>query len=207
MFTLYARNTAGSMAPEALLAACGAEYRVVVVERKPDGRLDEALHAVNPRGEVPTLLLPDDSVMTESAAMMIHICDLHPAAVLAPPAGTRERAVFLRWMIYLATTLYMSDPRLFCPERYTVDPSGVEGIREFARSGMMKEFALYEAALGNGPFLFGDRLSAVDIYAAMLCSWAPDMQALFAAHPTLGRMYGAVLENEAVRRVWARNGA
>ncbi len=32
MFTLYARNTAGSMAPEALLAACGADYRVVVVE-------------------------------------------------------------------------------------------------------------------------------------------------------------------------------
>jgi glutathione S-transferase len=207
MFTLYARNTAGSMAPEALLAACGAEYRVVVVERKPDGRLDEALHAVNPRGEVPTLLLPDDSVMTESAAMMIHICDLHPEAGLAPPAGTRERAVFLRWMIYLATTLYMSDLRLFYPERYTVDPAGAEGIRAKAHEMMMKEFALYEEALGAGPFLLGARMSAVDIYAAMLCSWAPDMQALFAAHPTLGRMYAAVLENEAVRRVWARNGA
>lgn len=207
MFTLYARNTAGSMAPEALLAACGADYRVVVVERKPDGRLDEALHAVNPRGEVPVLQLPDGSVMTESAAMMIHLCDLHPGAGLAPPPATPERAVFLRWMIYLATTIYMSDLRLFYPQRYTLDLAGVDGIREFARAGMMKEFALYEAALGKGPFLLGDRLSAVDIYAAMLCSWAPDMKALFAAHPALGRMYDAVLENEAVRRVWARNGA
>ena len=207
MFTLYARNTAGSMAPEALLAACGADYRVVVVERKADGRLDEALHAVNPRGEVPTLVLPDDSVMTESAAMMIHLCDLHPEAGLAPPPGTPARAVFLRWMIYLATTLYMSDLRLFYPERYTLDPAGAEAIREKARAGMMSEFALYEAALGKGPFILGARMSAVDIYAAMLCSWAPDITALFAAHPALGRMYEAVLENEAVRRVWARNGA
>ena len=82
------------MAPEALLAACGADYKVIVLERKPDGSFEEFFHAINPKAEVPTLVLPDDSIMTESAAMMIHIAELHPEAGLAPPIGARgARAV------------------------------------------------------------------------------------------------------------------
>jgi glutathione S-transferase len=207
MYTLYARNTAGSMAPEALLAACGAEYRVIVLERKPDGSFEEFFHKINPKAEVPTLVLPDDSIMTESAAMMIHLADLHPEAGLSPAIGTPERARYLRWLLFLATSLYMSDLRLFYPHRYTVNASESSGIKARAEEMMMQEFAIYAEALGEGPFLLGSRMSAADIYAAMLCSWAPDTAALFAAHPALARIYEGVLANEAVKRVWERNGA
>jgi glutathione S-transferase len=207
MYTLYCRNTAGSMAPEALLAACGADCRVVVLERGPDGSFDQSFHRINPKAEVPTLVLPDDSIMTESAAMMIHIADLHPAAGLAPAIGTPARARFLRWQVFLATQLYMSDLRLFYPERYTLKGAESEGIKARALETMMQEFAIYAEALGEGPFILGSRMSAVDIYAAMLVSWAPDVEALFARHGNLKRMYEAVLANDAVRRVWERNGA
>jgi glutathione S-transferase len=207
MFTLYARNTAGSMAPEALLAVCGAPVKLVIVERKPDGSFEDFFHRINPKAEVPTLILPDDSVMTESAAMMIYIADLFPAAGLAPASGSPERARYLRWMVYLATTIYMSDLRLFYPARYSTDPAAAEGIKAKASAMMASEFAIYADALGAGPFILGSRLSAVDIYAAMLCTWVPDMKELFAAHPGLKRMYEAVLEVPAVRAVWTRNGA
>lgn len=49
MYTLYARNQAGSMAVEALLAACGADYKVVVLNRNPDGSFEDFFHAINPR--------------------------------------------------------------------------------------------------------------------------------------------------------------
>jgi glutathione S-transferase/GST-like protein len=207
MYTLYCRNTAGSMAPEALLAACGAEYKVIVLERRPDGSFEEFFHRINPKAEVPTLVLPDDSIMTESAAMMIHLADLHPGAGLAPAIGTPERPRYLRWQMFLATALYMSDLRLFYPQRYTTAPGETFGIKARALETMMQEFAIYAEALGQGPFLLGDRMSAVDIYAAMLCTWAPDMEALFKQHPALKRMYDGVLRNEAVKRVWERNGA
>jgi glutathione S-transferase/GST-like protein len=207
MYTLYCRNTAGSMAPEALLAACGADYRVIVLERKPDGSFEEFFHKINPKAEVPTLVLPDDSIMTESAAMMIHLADLYPHAGLSPAIGTPGRARFLRWLVFLATAVYMSDLRLFYPQRYTSRPEEAEGIRARAEETMMQEFAIYADALGEGPFLLGAQMSAADIYAAMLCTWAPDPAALFAAHPSLKRMYDGVLGNEAVKRVWARNGA
>lgn len=207
MYTLYCRNTAGSMAPEALLAACGADYKVVVLARKPDGSFEEFFHKINPKAEVPTLVLPDDSIMTESAAMMIHLADLHPAARLAPSIGTPDRAKFLRWQVFLATTVYMSDLRLYYPGRYTANPAETEGIKAKAEEMMMSEFAIYAEALGEGPFMLGSRMSALDIYAAMLCTWVPDMKSLFAEHPNLKRMYDGVLENEPVRRVWQRNGA
>ena len=204
MYKLYARNGAGSVAPEALLAACGAEYEVTVLERRPDGSFHDFFLKINPKAEVPTLILPDDSVMTESAAMMIHIAEAHPAAGLAPLPGAPGRATFLRWQVYLATTLYMSDLRMFYPERYTTKGAEAEGIRQRATEMMMQEFAIYADALGEGPFMLG-RLSALDIYAAMLCSWAPDVGELFATYPNLKRMYDAVVANEAVQKVWARN--
>jgi glutathione S-transferase len=71
---------------------------------------------------------------------------------------------------------------------------------------MEHEIAIYAEALGEHPFILGRRMSAVDIYAAMLCSWAPDMKALFAAHPSLARAYDAVIANPKIKAVWERNG-
>lgn len=204
MYTLYARNGAGSVAVEALLAACGADYKVIVLNRKPDGAFEDFFLAINPKAEVPTLVLPDGSVMTESAAMMIHIAEQFPKAGLAPMPGEAGRAQFLRWQVYLAAALYGSDLRLFYPQRYTTDAAGAEGVKARAAETMMHEFGIFADALGDRTFMLG-KLSAVDIYAAMLCTWAPDMEALFAARPNLRRMYDAVLENNAVRKVWARN--
>lgn len=204
MYKLYARNGAGSVAVEALLAACGADYEVVVLDRKPDGSFEDFFLAINPKAEVPTLVLPDGSVMTESAAMMIHISEQFPKAGLAPQPGAPGRAEFLRWQVYLAAALYGSDLRLFYPQRYTTDPKGADGVKARAAETMAHEFAIYAQALGDRTFMLG-RLSAVDIYAAMLCTWAPDMGALFETHPNLKRMYDAVLANDAVKKVWARN--
>lgn len=204
MYKLYARNQSGSMAVEALLAACGAEYEVIVLNRKPDRSFEDFFLAINPKAEVPTLVLPDGNVMTESAAMMIHICEQYPKAGLAPQAGEAGRAQFLRWQVYLAAALYNSDLRLFYPERFTTDAAGAEGVKARAAETMAQEFAIYADALGSRTFMLG-RFSALDIYAAMLCSWAPDMGVLFATHPNLRRMYDAVLENAAVKRVWQRN--
>ena len=205
MYKLYARNQAGSMAVEALLDACGAAYEVIVLDRKEDGSFEDFFHAINPKAEVPTLVLPDGSVMTESAAMMIHIAEQFPQAGLAPRAGEPGRAAFLRWQVYLAASLYGSDLRLFYPQKFTTDPAGTEGVKARAEETMAQEFAIYAEALGDKTFMLG-KLSAVDIYAAMLCSWAPDVSALYATHPNLKRMYDAVIAHPAVKRVWARNG-
>ena len=91
MYRLLARKGAGSLAVEAMLAECQLPYAVEDLVRDEKGALPESLHRINPRAEVPTLLMPDDSVMTESAAILIHLADLVPEKGLAPAIGTPQR--------------------------------------------------------------------------------------------------------------------
>lgn len=206
MFTLYARKGAGSAAVEAMLALVGAPYEVTDLEREADGSLPQFFHRINPRAEVPTLLMPDDSVMTESAAILIHLADSNPAAGLAPAVTDPLRARYLRWMLFLATTIYMSDLRMYFPERYTSDADGAAAIKATAEAGMAREIAIYADALGEGPFILGKTMSAADIYAAMLMNWAPDLKGVFAQHPNIKTMYERVTAIPAVAAVWQRNG-
>jgi glutathione S-transferase len=205
MFTLYARPGSGSAAVEALLAECGVEFRIEHVLRMAGGSISENYLQINPRGEVPTLRLPDDSLMTESAAMMIYLADLFAAAGLAPAITSSRRAEYLRWMLYFASAVYMADLRFFYPARYSIDSNHAEAIKAKAVEHMDRDFEIFADALGKGPFILGETFSAVDIYAAMLVSWAPDVPALFSRHTNIKAHYDAVARRPKIAPVWQRN--
>jgi glutathione S-transferase len=104
---------------------------------------------------VPILQLSDDTLMTESAAMMIYVADLYPAAGLAPAAPAPERAAYLRWMLYFASAVYMADLRYFYPARYSTDAAHAEAIKQRASEHMDRDFAIFCRSLGAGTFCFG----------------------------------------------------
>ncbi|MGQ0485157.1 MAG: glutathione S-transferase family protein [Hyphomicrobiales bacterium] len=207
MFKLYARRGAGSMAVEAVLAECAVPYQVEDLERGPDGKFPASFYRINPLGQVPTLILPDDSVMTESAAMLIYLADLHPDTGLAPPVSSPLRARYLRWLVCLATTVYMSDLRYYHPQLYTSDPAGAEAVKGAALGDMAREFDIFAEALGEGPYVLGETFSAVDIYAAMLASWNADVPAFFARHPNIKALHDRVTSRPRIAKVWERNEA
>lgn len=205
MFKLYARPNAGSAAVEALLAECGAEFEIIDILRGPDGTVPRSYLQINPRGEVPTLRLADNSIMTESAAIMIYLADLHPAADLAPSVTSPLRPRYLRWMLYFATAVYMADLRMYFPARHSTDKSHADAIKAKAVDDMERDYDIFAEALGEGPFILGPSMSAVDIYAAMLISWAPDVTQLFASHGNIKRLYDLVAARPQIAKVWARN--
>ena len=106
MYKLFWSKSAGSMAPEVLFEEIGAAYEKVLVDLDKEQNRSAEFLAVNPMGQIPALVLPDGTLMTESAAMVLHICDRHPEAKLAPPAGGSESARFQRWLVYMAAALY-----------------------------------------------------------------------------------------------------
>ena len=134
MFKLYARPSAGSAAVEALLTECGAAFEIIDILREPDGTVPRSYLQINPRGEVPTLRLPDNSIMTESAAMMVYLADLHPAAGLAPSLTSPLRGRYLRWMLFFATGVYMADLRMYFPARHSTDAGHAGAIKAKART-------------------------------------------------------------------------
>jgi glutathione S-transferase len=201
MYKLYARENTGSAAVEALLAILKVEHELIAVPKNA-----EWYARINPRGEVPTLVLPDGSVMTESAAIMIYLADAHPEAGLAPAVGTAARAQYLRWMVYMAATPYATDLRMYYSERYSTNTDHADAIKQKAIIDLARDFDVFADGMGEGPFILGDVMSAADIYAAMLLSWSNDVDALFAKWPKLKRFYEAVAAHAVVRSVWDRNG-
>ena len=201
MYKVYGRPGAGSVVVEALLEEIGARYDVVTVDRDviPDNYL-----AINPLGQVPALILPDGRIMTESAAITIHLADTFSESGLAPKIDAPDRPDFLRWIVYLATSIYATDLRIYYPDRYTADKDGGKCVKASAVSRMAVEWDIYAAALGDKPYILGEKMCAVDIYAAMLATWNLDVPAFFRRHPNVHAMYERVTKRPAIARVWER---
>lgn len=174
MYTLYGYPAAGNLAIEAALVEIGAPYEFVHVELEKWPDLNPEFKALNPRMQVPTLRFADGSSMSESAAILIHLTDLHPEAGLAPPPATPERAHFLRWLLFFAVNVYEGELRRNYADRYTVDPAGAEAVAKSADDYVRWHYNLFEKTLGEGPYFRGDTVSVLDFYVWMLSFWMPE---------------------------------
>ena len=197
---LYGRPGSGSGVCEAILALTGANAEIIDLGRWPDGEPPAELVAINALGQIPVLVFPDGTTMTESAAISIYLADMFPKAGLAPKSD-EERAAYLRWMIFMAANLYMTELRIFYPHRY----GETESVVAAARERRLVEWKVLADALGERDFLVGDHMSAADLYAAMLMSWAEDPDDFVHRFPNLGRLYRRVTDVPAVNAVWARH--
>mgnify|MGYP001606907849 CR=1 FL=1 len=207
MYTLYGRKGSGSFAVEAVLAEAGQRYKFIEATPGEDGKPHPGLLRLNPLGQVPTLVLPDKTVMTESAAMVIYICDRHAKAELAPARKSKQRAAYLRWLTFMAATIYSSNLRLYYPERYSTDPNAAAGIKDAAVAALAREWGILAKALGKGkgPWLLGKKFSSADIYAAMLATWNPDLPAFYAKHPNVKALSDGVRARKKIAPIWTAN--
>jgi glutathione S-transferase/GST-like protein len=205
MYKLYWSKGSGAFAPQALFEEIGASYEKIVIDLDKDEHLGAEFLAINPMGEIPALVLPDGTFMTESAAILLQICERHPEAKLAPPVGSPESAIFQRWLLFIATNVYSDAIRFYYGDRFTSDPNGAEGVTSSARSAMDRHYGVLNEALSPGPYLLGETFSAVDIYLWMLTQWHPDIPQLHEANPRIRRHADLVLSRPAVARVWAEH--
>ena len=171
MYRLYGSPSTGSASVEAALAQIGADYRIIDVNTGDGAHLTEAYRAINPRQQVPALELPDGSVMSEGAAMMLHLADAFPVADLAPLPGSPARAQHDRWLLFMAVNLYEGELRKAYCDRYTDDPAGADGVRASADAYVKRHYLILEDAIGAGPYLFGATMSMADLYLWMLAAW------------------------------------
>jgi glutathione S-transferase len=177
-YKLYGRAGAGSLAPQILLEEIGVPYELFWVGRSP-AELESFRH-VNPAGKVPSLVLPDGTTVSESAAILIHLTHAHPAIDLAPTAGSSAHARFLQWMVFLSANAYEAALRYFYPERYAIaGSSAAADIKAQALTDYTGHLELIQAGLS--PYVLGPKLSAADPYLHMLASWYPGGVAALAA--------------------------
>jgi len=172
--TLYGSKSTASLVVHWLLIELGVAHELRMLDFDLREHKSAEYLALNPQGRVPTLVI-EGQVLTESAAIALHLADLHPEAGLAPAPGTPERAAYYRWMFFCAYTLMPAYRRWFYPQ----EPAGEGQIAQVQARALAELEAAWQQVDGhlaaNGPYLLGETRSAADFVLTMLMRWSRNL--------------------------------
>ncbi|MCE9680574.1 glutathione S-transferase family protein [Shewanella sp. AS1] len=171
MITLYGTPKSRALRASWLLEELGIDWDFHFINfAKADNRSAQFL-SINPGGKVP-VLVDDDFVLTESAAICLYLAEKYGQGKLLPQAGTAQSAKHHEWVSFIITELEqplwtMGKHRFALPESQRQ-----EVMLEVAKWEFDKAAALAESKLPNTPFLLGDEISVADILLAHTLIWA-----------------------------------
>jgi GST-like protein len=202
---LYGCRGCGSAVIEALLERAGVAFTYHDVAPWKPGPASDALKAINPLSQVPTLKLGDGTVMTESAAMIMALDEAYPAARMLPPQGDARRPTALRWIVFIAGNMYPAISVRDFPERWVRSEAACAELKDGTVDRLKAYWKILEHALSPVPFLLGKEITALDLYAAMLARWSPGHAWIDQHCPRIAAAIALAEQDPIVARVWARN--
>jgi glutathione S-transferase len=193
-----------SMTPHLVLEELGVPFELRLVDRANNAHKSADYLKLNPNGLIP-VLVDGDLVLYETAAIVLHLVDSHPSAALAPAIGSASRAQFYKWLVWLAASLQSQMPMYFYSDRYVNAGNGagasqVEAAAEAKIAALVDQIDAHLAAHG-GPWMLGERFSALDPYAFMLCRWTRGMHRPARTLPHVAPFLQRVLARPATQRV------
>ena len=165
---LYYVPRTRSTRPRWMLEELEVPYDLVRLDpNKGDTRSDEHTNR-HPLQHVPVLETRDGSIF-ESAAIVLHLADLHPEKKLLGAPGSHARALAYQWLFFAMTEL---EPP--CIE-YIAHQRG--GTHETDAGLAVKEkYSLairpLERRFSSSDFLIGDQFSAGDVVVASVLAWS-----------------------------------
>jgi GST-like protein len=203
-YTLYACPGWGSALVEAALTLCDLPFAIEPVDMKGGPAARQKLVRVNPLGEVPTLILPDGTIMTESAAIMLYLADLAPGTGLVPFEPGPRRTAFLRWLVFIVAAIYPTFTYGDDPSRWVKGKVGQDDLKASTDAARERHWSWFEAAINPDPWILGG-FSALDIYVCVMVHWRPGRGWFEANCPKLVGIAKAGLALPRLKGVWERN--
>jgi glutathione S-transferase len=167
-----------------MLEELGVPYDLVVLNYGDEMRAPEYL-GVNPMGKVPAIL-HGETVVTEAAAICSYLAEAFPEAGLAPPPGSPARGTFLRWMFFGAGPVEAA----ITNAAFGWAASDPQEEARLGYGSMDRVAKVLSDRVAEGPYLMGERFSALDVYLGSQILW--------------GRMLGALPEREPLDAYVAR---
>lgn len=168
MLTLYHSPESRSTAILALIEEMGLQDRIevkIVTIPRMDGSGGRDPTNPHPEGKVPALL-HDGLVITERAAIILHLTSLFPDSGLAPKVGTAEWGAFASWLAWYQGVL---EPTFILEVAGVAHPWLTAALRDHQTA-----VARLRAALEKGPWILGAEYSAADLLLHAPYAWFPD---------------------------------
>jgi GST-like protein len=206
MYTLYGYKGSGSAAIEAALERIPVPYTLIAAATwDPESALEE-LRSVNPLAQVPTLVLADGTVLSESAAILMHLGLAHPESGLLP-ASPAARAVAMRGLVFIAANCYSAISVTDFPDRWLVDASddAQQNLRDGSRARLHLHWATFADTFQPAPYLSGSRLGALDLLTAVVTMWSGTRPFLERERPSFYRLLRRIDDDPGVNAVFTRH--
>ena len=206
MLVLYGTNGSGSAAAEVALDIVGLDYRKVDAASWQESPGLEELRRVNPLAQIPTLVLDGGSVLSEVAAILLHLGLVHPQSDLVASDPSR-RAQQIRGLVYIAANCYAGIGILDYPDRWYPDPD--EAVRKAmqtrGRARLHELWEIFADQFPATPWLSGERLGALDILAATVSKWSGARKALAVTRPEFAALMARIDADTRIAAVWVRH--
>lgn len=163
---LFYSPGACSLSPHIAALEAGIQLELVKVDTKTK-KLENGddFLAINPKGQVPTLMLDDGDVLTEGPVIAQFLADLAPAAHLAPTNGSQARYKLQEWLNFITSEIHKGYSPLF-------KPTTPEDYKPLARAQLADRYAFVEKKLAGKQYLLGDNFSVADTYLFTVSNWA-----------------------------------
>ena len=146
-----------------LLEELGVPYTLHALDLKAGEQRAPAFLAVNPMGKVPAVL-HGEALVTEQVAIYIYLADRFPAAGLAPAFDDPLRGPYLRWMAFYGSCF---EPALV--DRALQREPGAQAMSPYGSFEAVHQAVLDQ--LAAGPYMLGERFSAVDLLWGTALGW------------------------------------
>jgi GST-like protein len=204
-YKLWGRAGWGSTIVEAQLVWYGLPYAFEPVgDLLRDTDAASKLVKVNPLAQVPTLEMPDGAVMSESAAITLLLADITAKDSLVPGATAKERAKFLRWLVFVVANVYPTFTYADDPARFVSVNAARDPFRAATDAYAQRLWRQIEREAGS-PWFLGERFSALDIYIGIMTRWRPKRGWFETETPHLFAIARRADQVPELAEVWKRN--
>lgn len=197
---LYFSPGACSLAPHIVVCEAGLPYELekVNLADKTTASNDD-YRQINPKGYVPALLLDNDEVLTEAAAVLQYLADKASGQRLSAEAGTMENYRLIEWLIFISSEIHKGFGPLF-------KPGMPEEAKQIARDTLAARFDIIEGQLQGRDYLTGNQFSIADAYLFTVASWSRHFKFNLDRWPALEAYLQRVAERPAVRTAMLEEG-
>jgi GST-like protein len=204
VFTVFGAAASGSVAIEAALTLLGIPHEVIEAVTWEDEAARERVEAVNPLRQVPALVLPSGEIMTESAAILIHLADSHPEAGLAPGIGHPLRGQYLRWMTYVSAEIYALFWIKGDATRIAAGREDAPRVIDRVHERIAECWRRMDEQITPGRYILGDMLSVLDLYVTVISRFGPWRTRFYKTAPKMAAIVRRVDADPRLQDFWAK---
>ncbi|HEY3695496.1 glutathione S-transferase family protein [Phenylobacterium sp.] len=197
MLTLFHAPRSRSTRILWLLEELGRPFQVEYVGiARGDGTAQAGPRSPHPDGKVPALV-DEETLVTESSAIVLYLTDAYPGAGLGPQVGEPDRGAYLTWLAYSAGVI---EPALYAVARGQAQAAG-EAARVAWGDPKNMERRLADILAAHA-YVLGEAFTGADILVGSAIQFA---RALLPGHPQFDAYLERLTARPAFQRAMARD--